>query len=101
VPVFLEATQHDSASRAILPNADFFTQAVACRIRELLGAKDSKLVEADSAINWGTLWGEVVVTVKKDAPLRWNVKAWSGRADSTERSSLRVLKKAIADVVAN
>jgi hypothetical protein len=101
VPVFLEATQQDSASRAILANADFFTQAVAFRIRELLGAKDSKLVEADSAINWGTLWGEVVVTVKKDAPLTWSVKAWSRRADSTERSSLRVLKKAIADVVAN
>ena len=101
VPVFLEATQQDSASRAILPNADFFTQAVAFRIRELLGAKDSKLVEADSAINWGTLWGEVVVTVKKDAPIAWSVQAWSGRADSSERSSLRVLKRAIADVVTN
>jgi hypothetical protein len=101
VPVFLEATQQDSTSRAVLPNADFFTQAVAFRIRELLGATDSKLVEADSAIDWGTLWGEVVVTVKKDAPLAWTVKAWSGRADSSERSSLRILRKAIADVVAN
>lgn len=101
VPVFLEATQQDSASRAILPNADFFTQAVAFRIRELLGASDAKLIEADSAIDWRTLWGEVVVSVKKNAPLTWSVKEWSGRADSSERSSLRVLKKAIADVVAN
>jgi hypothetical protein len=101
VPVFLEATKQDSASRAILPSADFFTQAVAFRIRELLGAKDSKLVEADSAINWSTLWGEVVVAVKKDAPITWSVKEWSGRADSSERSSLRILRRAIADVVAN
>ncbi|HEU4880567.1 MAG TPA: hypothetical protein VFT21_14015, partial [Gemmatimonadaceae bacterium] len=71
VPVFLEATQQDSASRAILPNADFFTQAVAFRIRELLGASDAKLIEADSAIDWRTLWGEVVVSVKKGAPLTW------------------------------
>jgi hypothetical protein len=47
------------------------------------------------------LWGEVVVTVKKDAPPTWSVKAWSGRADSSERSSLRILRRAIADVIAN
>jgi hypothetical protein len=99
VPVFLEATQQDGASRAILPSADFFTQSVAFRIRELLGVGNSKLAEADSVVDWKTLWGEVVVTVRRDAAPTWSVKEWSGRADTSRHSSLRILQNALKGVI--
>lgn len=101
VPVFLEATA-DNQSVAVLAGADLFAQSVAFRLRELMGGNESKLADADSVVDWNRLWGEILVTVHREGPLTWSVAEWSARADAVPlRSSLRMLKTAIGDVVAS
>ena len=70
VPVFLQATA-DSAERLVLPSADFLAQDVAFKIREVLGATGPQLAEGDSAVDWSRLWGEVIVTLHRDAKPTW------------------------------
>ena len=98
VPVFLEATA-DSASRSILPAADLFAQSVAFKLREMTGGTDAALAEADSTILWATLWGEVVVTARRNGPVTWRIPDWSVGADTIPRSALVLLRKSIEAVV--
>jgi hypothetical protein len=100
VPVFLQATA-DSQKQAVLPSADLFAQSVAFKIREILGAKDSHLVEADSVVAWSRLWGEVNVTLHKNGNPTWSVPEWSMRADTIQRSSVRLLVQAISQVISD
>lgn len=99
VPVLLEATA-DSTSRSILPAADLFAQSVAFKMRELAGGTDAALPEADAAIWWATLWGEVLVSVRRNGPVTWRVPDWSLGADTIPRSALSILRKSIEAVVA-
>jgi hypothetical protein len=101
VGVFLEATSNDSASAAILPAADLFTQTVAYRIRALVGKSETTLIEADSAIAWWTVRGEVVVVVRPEGKFTWRVPEWSAGVDTMPRSSLALLRRAITDVAAS
>jgi len=98
VPVFLQATA-DSTMKAVLPSADLFAQSVAFRIREILGARDAHLVEADSVVAWNRLWGEANVTLHKGGKPTWSVPEWSMRADTIPRSSIALLLNAISQVV--
>jgi hypothetical protein len=98
VPVFLQATA-DSAERLVLPSADFLAQDVAFKIREVLGATGPQLAEGDSAVDWSRLWGEVIVTLHRDAKPTWKVPDWSMRADTIARSSISLLVRAIKAVV--
>ena len=100
IPVYLEATA-DSSARPILPNADFFAQAVALRIRELLSPDQSKLPEADSAVLWSATWGEIIIVARKSAPLTLQVPEWSREADSIPRSAISLLRRAAGDVIAS
>lgn len=100
VPVFLEATA-DPASAVILPEADLFAQSVAFKLRELAGGTETALAEADSAIWWATLWGEVLVTRRRAGPVTWQVPDWSASADTLPRSALTLLRKSIEAVVAS
>lgn len=98
VPVFLQATA-DSTQRVVLPGADLFAQSVAFKIREMLGAHDSQLAEADSAVAWTRLWGEVNVTLHREGKPTWTVPEWSARADTIPRSSISLLVRAIKGVI--
>ncbi len=100
VPVFLQATS-DTANRVALPSADLFAQSVAFKIRDMLGTKGSQLAEADSAVDWSRLWGEVIVSLQRDGKPTWAVPEWSSRADTIPRSSISLLIRAIQGVVAD
>jgi hypothetical protein len=47
------------------------------------------------------LFGEVLVTVHRNASLTWHVPEWSRSADTLPRAGLTLLKTALADVVAS
>ena len=101
VGVFLEATSNDSASAAILPAADLFAQTVAYRVRTLVGKSETVLADADSAIAWWTVGGEVVVVLRPDGRFTWRVPEWSANGDTMSRSSLALLRRAITDVASS
>ena len=100
VPVFLEATA-DSTARAILPAADLFSQSVAFKLRELLGSDGATLPVADSIIGWRTLWGEAAVIAHRGGAPTLRIPEWSAGADSLPKSSLRLLVRAISEVIAS
>jgi hypothetical protein len=100
VPVFLEANA-DSAVRPILPAADLFAQSVGLKIRELLGAGESNLPEADSAVDWRRVWGQLDVVVRRDGPLTWHAPEWSVGADTSKSSAPALLARALNLVIAS
>lgn len=100
VPVFIEASAPVDPL-GLLPQADFFTQAVGVRIRELLGGQGPDLPEADSVLAWNLLWGQLTVTAHQNQKPTWSMRSKSNGVDSLPHSALGLLRRAVEDVVAS
>ena len=99
VPVFLDVSG-ELYSDSALPGIDLFAQSVGFKIREMLGSSDgSALPEADSVVDWKKVWGAVSVTVPRDGPIMWDVPMWSFGADTSTKSSLGIVVRALKAVV--
>lgn len=100
VPVFIEASAAVDPL-GLLPQADFFAQAVAVRMRELLGGHEPDLPEADTVLAWNLLWGQLTVIAHRNQKPTWSVRDKSNAVDSLPRSPLRLLRRSVEDVVAS
>jgi hypothetical protein len=94
----IEAEIYDSRAAVLLPAADMLTQAVALRMRTILGGSETVLPEADSLVDWDNLEGAVVVTAMKDGSFTWRASSLNGRADTLARAGVSFILKALEDV---
>ncbi len=101
VAVVLNATVPDSESIAILPSADFLTQAIALKVRSMLGSAEGELPKADSAVSWRNVWGTIAVTGTPDGRYSWTIPQSSERAAVDERSALAIVERALREVTAS
>lgn len=99
--VFLQADA-DIAGLPYLPSAEVFAQAVAFKLREILGATSSQLPQADSVIMLSRLDGQMIVTAHRTRPLTWRIPSWYPKAsDTVSRSSFALLAQGIKLTVAD
>ena len=74
------------------------TQAVALRMRSLLGGSETVLPHADSLVNWDLLEGAFVVTAMKDGSFRWRASSLNAGVDTLPRAGAGFLRRALEDV---
>ena len=94
----IEAEIYDSRAAALLSSADMLTQAVALRMRTILGGSETVLAEADSLVDWDNLEGAVVVTAMKDGSFRWRTSSLNAGGDTLARAGVRFVLRALEDV---
>ncbi len=98
VPVVLNATVANQESIAILPSADFLTQAIALSVRSMLGSPDGELPAGDSVIGWRNVWGTIAVTGTPDGRFTWKIPSSSERAAVDSTSALAIVERALKKV---
>lgn len=93
VTVYLAADASDSAARPLLNNVSVLTQAVAVRVRALLGAQPEQLPRGEPTLTWRDADASVEVTAYRDGRLRWRPVP-----DSERTPTSILIERALTDV---
>ena len=101
VPILLNATVSNDDWREILPGADLLAQSVAMQVRSMLGASESELPAADSAVGLANFGGSMIISATRNGRLRSRVHPSSRTSAADSRSALSLIRRALAHLEAS
>ncbi|HET7563982.1 MAG TPA: hypothetical protein VFJ96_03225 [Gemmatimonadaceae bacterium] len=94
--VYLTAESRDSTTRALLANANVLTQAVAERMRALLGASSGQLPSGEPTITWRGIGSGLAITAYRDGHMVSRVAS-----DRDDRPSSALIARAFDALLAS